>query len=85
MRRAMLAGARDFLTKPPMGDELISAIRRAGEMAQTERSKSAQSRPFIREHGWNQYLSQPSSSAVSSGKIITVYSPKGGTGCTTIA
>src|SRR5512134_3025562 len=42
MRRAMLAGARDFLTKPPMGDELISAIRRAGSMAQTERSKSAQ-------------------------------------------
>ena len=36
MRRAMLAGARDFLTKPPMGDELISAIRRAGAMAQTE-------------------------------------------------
>jgi pilus assembly protein CpaE len=33
MRRAMLAGARDYLTKPPMGDELISAIRRAGEMS----------------------------------------------------
>jgi len=30
MRRAMLAGARDFLTKPPMVDELIAAIRRAG-------------------------------------------------------
>src|ERR1041384_4739815 len=42
MRRAMLAGARDFLTKPPMGDELISAIRRAGSMAQSERAKSAQ-------------------------------------------
>src|ERR671919_1244539 len=42
MRRAMLAGARDFLTKPPMGDELISAIRRAGLMAQSERSKSVQ-------------------------------------------
>src|SRR5512144_330619 len=42
MRRAMLAGARDFLTKPPMGDELISAIRRAGAMAQSERSKSVQ-------------------------------------------
>lgn len=40
MRRAMLAGARDFLTKPPMGDELISAIRRAGGMAQAERSKT---------------------------------------------
>jgi pilus assembly protein CpaE len=34
MRRAMLAGARDFLTKPPMADELISAVRRAGLMAQ---------------------------------------------------
>src|SRR4030095_8123384 len=42
MRRAMLAGARDFLTKPPMGDELISSIRRAGAMAQSEKSKSAQ-------------------------------------------
>src|SRR5215467_7047428 len=42
MRKAMLVGARDFLTKPPMGDELISAIRRAGDMARSERSKSAQ-------------------------------------------
>ena len=42
MRKAMLAGARDFLTKPPLGDELISAIRRAGDMAQAERAKGAQ-------------------------------------------
>ncbi|RPH55974.1 MAG: response regulator, partial [Chloroflexi bacterium] len=42
MRRAMLAGARDFLTKPPMADELISAVRRAGEMARQERAKSVQ-------------------------------------------
>ena len=40
MRKAMLVGARDFLTKPPMGDELISAIRRAGEMAQLEKEKN---------------------------------------------
>lgn len=39
MRRAMLAGARDFLTKPPMIDELTSAIRRAGALAQEERNK----------------------------------------------
>ena len=44
MRRAMLAGARDFLTKPPMADELISAIRRAGDMAKMERTKIAQVR-----------------------------------------
>ena len=28
LRRAMLAGARDFLTKPMSGEELITAIRR---------------------------------------------------------
>src|SRR4030067_2172320 len=39
MRRAMLAGARDFLTKPPPGDEVISAIRRPGEIADRERAK----------------------------------------------
>src|SRR5512143_2919099 len=39
MRRAMLAGARDFLTKPPTIDELTSAIRRAGANAQEERAK----------------------------------------------
>src|SRR5512138_1995240 len=33
MRRAMLAGARDFLTKPPSVDELTAAIRRAGKMS----------------------------------------------------
>jgi len=41
MRKAMLVGARDFLTKPPMPDELVSAIRRAGKMAREERSKNA--------------------------------------------
>lgn len=83
MRRAMLAGARDFLTKPPMGDELISAIRRAGAMAQSERSKSipVQSLSAAGNIGTLMagYASTPK------GKIISVYSPKGGTGCTTLA
>ena len=81
MRRAMLAGARDFLTKPPMGDELISAIRRAGSMAQSERAKNVQVQvapvvgntgPIVGYRG-------------TKGKIVTIYSPKGGTGCTTLA
>ncbi|HSL43929.1 MAG TPA: response regulator [Anaerolineales bacterium] len=81
MRRAMLAGARDFLTKPPMGDELISAIRRAGSMAQAERSKNAQIpvAPVIGNVGAVMGYGAPR------GKIVTVYSPKGGTGCTTLA
>lgn len=82
MRKAMLAGARDFLTKPPMGDELISAIRRAGAMAQTERAKNVQVHqplPTAGNIGLMPVFSAPK------GKIVTVYSPKGGSGCTTIA
>ena len=84
MRRAMLAGARDFLTKPPMGDELISAIRRAGEMAHAERAKGAQQRIGVVSAS-GAPISMSSLAPISKGKIITVYSPKGGTGCTTIA
>ena len=81
MRRAMLVGARDFLTKPPMGDELISAIRRAGEMAQTERAKAArvQAVPLAGIPGMAASYGGPR------GKIVIIYSPKGGTGCTTLA
>jgi pilus assembly protein CpaE len=81
MRKAMLVGARDFLTKPPMPDELVAAIRRAGKMAREERSKVTQA-----------YVATPSGGASTSigvagtqGKIIMFYSPKGGTGCTTLA
>ena len=80
MRRAMLAGARDFLTKPPMGDELISAIRRAGTMAHQERAKGGTT-SSITSSG---LPSIPSISS-SQGKVVVVYSPKGGTGCTTLA
>ncbi|MCB0101601.1 MAG: response regulator [Anaerolineales bacterium] len=84
MRRAMLAGARDFLTKPPMGDELISAIRRAGEMAHMERTKGvAQQSAAASSAGSTNAMGGFSS--VPKGKIVVVYSPKGGTGCTTIA
>src|SRR5512134_383242 len=81
MRRAMLAGARDFLTKPPMGDELISAIRRAGAMAQSERAKSTQVQvaPTVSHAGSGIVY------GASQGKVVTIYSPKGGTGCTTLA
>lgn len=83
MRRAMLAGARDFLTKPPMGDELISAIRRAGEIAHVERAKGAQQHLGVVSGGAP--ISMSNLAPITKGKIITVYSPKGGTGCTTIA
>jgi len=75
MRRAMQAGVRDFLTKPPAIEDLTAAIRRAGKMAQDEKSQtSTTSGPAT-----------PLTSRRGTGKIVSVYSPKGGTGCTTIA
>ncbi len=81
MRRAMLAGARDFLTKPPMIDDLTGAIRRAGVMAQDERNKAAQTYTTSASG----VTTGPGSQLIDRGKIIVVYSPKGGTGTTTIA
>ena len=81
MRKAMLVGARDFLTKPPMPDELVAAIRRAGKMAREERSKNAQAR-IVATSGGN---FNATSGVGTLGKIIMFYSPKGGTGCTTLA
>lgn len=82
MRRAMLAGARDFLTKPPMADELISAIRRAGQMAHSTRAKNVQVEASPVASAINP---KASFSGVSDGKVIVVYSPKGGAGTTTLA
>src|SRR5664280_1135734 len=76
MRKAMLVGARDFLTKPPMPDELVAAIRRAGKMAREERAKNAQAH-LAAPNGAN-FNAAPGSS--TQGKVIMFYSPKGGTG-----
>ncbi len=79
MRRAMLAGARDFLSKPPMIDELTNAIHQAGEMAIDERKKASITMATLD--------AASTSPEVKSkfGKIIVVYSPKGGTGTTMVA
>jgi pilus assembly protein CpaE len=79
MRRAMLAGARDFLTKPPAVDEMIGAIRRAGDLAHEEREKSKTT-----------YTLKPGNGNAPvgmnrSGKVISVFSPKGGVGTTMLA
>ncbi len=79
MRRAMLAGARDFIAKPPSGDELIATIRSLAERAQEQR-KSLE-RPTTQ-------ILQPMPGmgyALPEGKIIAIYSAKGGVGCTVLA
>jgi pilus assembly protein CpaE len=81
-RKAMLAGARDFISKPPMIDELTAAIHRAGVMAQEEKNKAVQA--YTAGAGRTGPLAFNNMS-MQLGKIIVIYSPKGGTGCTTIS
>ena len=82
MRSAMLAGARDFITKPVKGDELVNVIRRAGQKAKEKREEAV----FVtRGTG---ALKDPRGTTIqlsNMGKVITIYSPKGGVGKTTLA
>lgn len=78
LRQAMLAGARDFLSKPPSADELINTIRRLGEISRESERKLSTATV---EAG---PVSGPRKAGLE-GKIVAVFSPKGGSGCTTLA
>ena len=82
MRKAMLAGARDFLTKPPDLDELISAISRAGEMAHEEKAKALNTVPAQAAGMVGGF--QSTYQAAYSGRVMTIFAPKGGAGSTTV-
>ncbi|MGH2498642.1 MAG: response regulator, partial [Candidatus Limnocylindria bacterium] len=45
LRRSMLAGAREFLTKPFSSDELVSAIRHVHDLERQKRTRHAQEAP----------------------------------------
>ena len=86
LRRSMLAGARDFLTKPFTGDELISTLRRVSRMSQQR--AAAMPQPTM------QQVVGPSGRRISipmpvvqqpEGSVVAVYGPKGGVGTSTLA
>lgn len=79
LRRAMMAGARDFLTKPFGGDELVAAIRRVHDKRPTVTSTPARQSRQVSSHVPVEPIAPPE------GNVIAVYSPKGGAGCTTTA
>ncbi len=79
MRRAMMAGARDYLTKPPSADELLDAIHRAYKLRQKMGTG-----PLVAP-GAGQTQATATAARATAAKIVTIYSPKGGTGCTTLA
>lgn len=78
MLRAMRSGASDFLTQDVTLDELGNAINRAAEKSFEEKIKVQSGS-----------LPPPKPTSVGGrkqiGKIISVYSPKGGTGVTSVA
>ena len=79
MRRAMAAGARDFLVKPPSGDELMATIRRVYEIGQAQAARMAPIPTAVTP-------GVPGYPAVGrQGQLVVVFSPKGGVGCTTVA
>ncbi len=80
LRRAMMAGARDFLTKPFGGDELVAAVRRVHEKRPRRSAAPISQQPIASTDGSGQ-----SNQIQQEGRIISVFSPKGGAGCTTIA
>jgi pilus assembly protein CpaE len=82
LRRAMLAGAREFLIKPFSGDELVRSIRHVYRLESSKRSMVAQT---AANAGGNGHGASGEPGDPRQGKIITIVSPKGGVGRTAIA
>ena len=86
LRRSMLAGARDFLTKPFTSEDLISTIRRVHRMGQTRAATlvaatPAQAQQQTARGGQSSGAAQPEHEGV----VIVVFGPKGGIGTTMVA
>jgi pilus assembly protein CpaE len=80
LRRSMLAGAREFLIKPFTGSELITSIRRVYELGQQQRERIS----YTPTQGAG-HATAIKSDSDELGKIVAIYSPKGGAGCSTLA
>lgn len=79
--KAMRLGAADFITHDVKLDELNLAVKRAADMAQAEKVKSQQ---FYSPEVKGVFLPKEDGTT-HIGNIISVYSPKGGTGTTTLS
>ena len=75
LRRSMLAGAREFLVKPFSSDELTASIRQVHSREHEKRVR----------YGAPTAVEARASSAREPGRVVAVFSPKGGVGRTTIA
>ena len=84
MRKAMQAGARQFLGKPIDPDELYSTIRSVYKNYEPIRRQAQAMQDIPMEVRKAKPLSTDGGE-LRAGNIIVVYSPQGGVGCTTLA
>lgn len=84
LRRSMLAGARDFLTKPFTSDELVSTIRRVNRMGQQRAAAMPMPAQAATVPGKRGGMA-PTQIAPPEGSVIAVFGPKGGVGTSTLA
>ncbi|MGD9099776.1 MAG: response regulator [Anaerolineae bacterium] len=73
LRRAMQAGAREYLSKPFTYDDLIGILNRVREVQPVAVRPAAQAVP--------QMVAAP----VKLATLVVVFSPRGGAGCSTVA
>ncbi len=83
LRQAMLAGARDFLTKPISSEELYKTIRRVYDRNEPIRQQEAQM-SSLRTVAMGTKKGELSP-VTGAGHIVVVYSPQPGAGVTTLA
>jgi pilus assembly protein CpaE len=77
LRRSMLAGAREFLVKPFSSDELTASIRQVHVREREKQSRMAVAPVAASTNG--------TASDREPGRIVAVFSPKGGVGRTTVS
>lgn len=80
LRRAMLAGAREYLVKPFTGDELAGSIKHVYELAAEKRARLAAIKTAAAPQP-----AAPVTPTRPTAQTVAVFSPKGGVGRTSIA
>jgi pilus assembly protein CpaE len=84
LRRSMLAGAREFLVKPFSSDELTASIRQVHSRERDKASRMAAA-PSPSQGSGSGSGGSSDDNGGDPGRIIAVFSPKGGVGRTTVA
>jgi pilus assembly protein CpaE len=89
LRRSMLAGAREFLVKPFSSEELAASIRQVVTRERAKQTRVSAAAGFAEaSHSTstgNGHMPPGQPGDAPAGRMVTLFSPKGGVGRTTLA